>query len=301
MLCLLTMELGIKYRGRVATTEDVDFINRLIKDNPNDSRRALSVKLCEAWNWTQPNGALRDMVCRGFMLELHRAEYIQLPAKKCNPDNPLMSRRMPDRVSIDNTSLSTSLKQALPLEFCQVRRSAQEKTFNFLMDRYHYLGYCQPVGEHLKYIVFLDKRPVACLAFSSAPRHIGARDRFIGWDKHIRQKNIGLMAYNTRFLILPWIEIKYLASHILSRIAKILPKDWMSIYRHPVYYLETFVDTEKGFKGTCYKAANWIYLGKTTGRGKNDQTRKPNRSIKDVYGYPLTKDFREKLCGGYND
>jgi len=301
MLCLLTMDLGIKYRGRVATTSDVTFINKLIKDNPHDSRRALSVKLCKAWNWIQPNGALKDMVCRGFMLELHRAGYIQLPAKKRTPNNPLLNRKTPDNIQIDNSSFSTSLKKVLPLEFCQIRRSGKEKIFNSLMDRYHYLGYCQPVGEHLKYIVYTNKRPVACLAFSSAPRHIGCRDRFIGWDKHNRQKNISLMAYNTRFLILPWIEVKYLASHILSRIAKILPKDWLSFYRHPVYYLETFVDTEKGFKGTCYKAANWIYLGKTTGRGKDDQTRKPNRSIKDVYGYPLVKDFREKLCGGYYD
>ena len=295
------MELGIKYRGRVATTSDVAFINKLIKDNPNDSRRALSVKICKAWNWLQPNGALKDMVCRGFMLELHRAGYIQLPAKKRTPNNPLMNRRIPDSIPINNTSFSTSLKEALPLEFCQIRRSVKEKMFNSLMERYHYLGYCQPVGEHLKYIVYANKKPVACLAFSSAPRHIGCRDRFIGWDKHTRQKNISLMAYNTRFLILPWIEIKYLASHILSRIAKILSKDWLSFYRHPVYYLETFVDTEKGFKGTCYKAANWIYLGKTTGRGKDDQTGKPNRTIKDVYGYPLVKDFREKLCGGCYD
>ena len=301
MLCLLTMDLEIKYRGKVATIEDVAFITRLIKDNPNDSRRALSEKLCRAWNWKQPNGALKDMVCRGFMLELHRAGYINLPAKRCPPNNPLMNRRMPDSIPIDDTSLSTSLKQILPLNFCQIRRSGKEKMFNSLMERYHYLGYCQPVGEHLKYIVYANKRPVACLAFSSAPRHIGCRDRFIGWDKHTRQKNINLMAYNTRFLILPWIEIKYLASHILSRIAKILPEDWLSFYRHPVYYLETFVDTEKGFKGTCYKAANWIYLGKTTGRGKDDQTRKPNRSIKDVYGYPLVKDFREKLYGGCYD
>jgi hypothetical protein len=118
------MDLEIKYRGRVATTEDVDFINRLIRDNPNDSRRALSEKLCMAWNWRQPNGALKDMVCRGFMLELHRAGYINLPAKRCNPNNPLKNHRMPDSIPVDDTSLSTSLKQILPLEFCQVRRSS---------------------------------------------------------------------------------------------------------------------------------------------------------------------------------
>ena len=165
------------------------------------------------------------------------------------------------------------------------------------MDKYHYLGYCQPVGEHLKYMVFAEKRPVACLAFSSAPRHIGCRDRFIGWDSQSRQRNLSLMAYNTRFLILPWVEIKFLASHILAQVVRILPKDWESLYNHPVYYVETFVDTER-FKGTCYKAANWIYLGKTTGRGKNDQSMKQNRSLKAVYGYPLAKDFRAKLAGG---
>jgi len=290
------MDLEIKYRGKIATTEDVVFINNLIKDNPHDSRRALSVKLCKAWNWVQPNGALRDMVCRGFMLELHRAGYIHLPAKKCSPNNPLVNRGMPEKITIDQSPLFTSLKQILPLRFCQVRRNGQEKLFNSLIDQHHYLGYCQPVGEHLKYIAFAGNRPVACLAFSSAPRHIGCRDKFIGWDQQTRRTNLSLMVYNSRFLILPWINIPYLASHILSRIAGILPKDWLSLYHHPVYYLETFVDTDR-FKGTCYKAANWIYLGKTTGRGKNDHTGKPNRSLKAVYGYPLAKDFRKKLVG----
>ena len=298
-LCyVLHMDLGIKYRGRIATTEDVAFIDNLIEDNPNDSRRALSIKLCKAWNWRQVNGALRDMVCRGFMLELHRAGYIHLPAKKCSPNNPLVNRKTPEQIRIDQRPLSTSLKQVRPLRFCQVRRSGKEKLFNSLMDKYHYLGYCQPVGEHLKYMVFAGKRPVACLAFSSAPRHIGCRDKFIGWNAQIRQKNLSLMAYNTRFLILPWVNIKFLASHILAQLARILPKDWLSLYKHPVYYLETFVDTER-FKGTCYKAANWIYLGKTTGRGKNDHTRRQNRTLKAVYGYPLAKDFRVKLAGGW--
>jgi hypothetical protein len=289
------MDLEIKYRGKIPTTEDVVFINNLIQNNPHDSRRALSIKLCQAWNRVQPNGAFRDMVCRGFMLELHRAGYIQLPAKRCTPNNPLVHRRKPEPIRIDQDPLSTVLKQVRPLRFCQVRKTGKEKLFNSLIDGYHYLGYVQPVGEHLKYIIFTDNRPIACLAFSSAPRHIGCRDRFIGWDAKIRKKNISLMAYNSRFLILPWIKIPYLASHILSRIGKILSKDWQNLYHHPVYYLETFVDTEH-FKGICYQAANWIYLGRTTGRGKNDQTNKVNRSIKAVWGYPLAKDFREHLC-----
>lgn len=292
----LPMDLEIKYRGKIPTTQDVAFINKLIKDNPHDSRRALSVKLCQAWNWVQSNGALRDMVCRGFMLELHRAGYIQLPERRCRPVNPLVNRQKPKPVPTDQTPLSTTLKQVRPLRFCQVRRSGQEKLFNSLIETYHYLGYVQPVGEHLKYMVFANDKPLACLAFSSAPRHIGARDRFIGWDQKTRQKNIPLMAYNSRFLILPWVKISYLASHILSQVGKILSQDWENLYHHPVYYLETFVDTER-FKGTCYQAANWIYLGLTTGRGKDDRSNKVNRSLKAVWGYPLIKDFRERLTG----
>jgi hypothetical protein len=177
---------------------------------------------------------------------------------------------------------------------CQVRRTVSEKLFNSLIEHYHYLGYCHPVGEQLKYIVYFQQRPIACLAWSSAPRHIGCRDRFIGWSAQSRKNHIHLLAYNSRFLILPWVHIKSCASHILGRMAKVVSKDWQRIYNHPIYYLETFVDTER-FAGTCYKAANWIYLGDTTGRGKNDHTYKPNRSIKAVWGYPLSRDFRALL------
>ncbi len=291
------MDLAITYRGRVATADDVAFINHLIKDNPADSRRALSVKLCRAWDWRQPNGTLRDMVCRGFMLALHRAGHISLPEKKFSPNNPLVCRKTPPKIMIDKSPVSASLHNVRPLTFCQVRRSGKEKLFNSLIARYHYLGYCQPVGEHLKYIVFAGERPVACLAFSSAPRHIGCRDRFIGWSQPVRKANLHLMAYNSRFLLLPWVRVPHLASHILGRMSsRVLARDWQAIYGHPIYYLETFIDKDR-FAGTCYKAANWLYLGDTTGRGKDDRTNRPNRSIKAVYGYPLVKDFREKLAG----
>jgi len=289
------MELEIKYQGKVATSDEVEFIKRLISDNPNDSRRCLSKKLCEAWNWVQPNGALRDMVCRGFLLRLESAGYIKLPPRRFTPHNPLATRKSPPKVDIDQTPISTPLSKVKPLEIRQVGRTPYEKLFNGLISQYHYLGYCHPVGEHLKYIVYTEGRPIACFAFSSAPRHIGSRDKFIGWSPAIRKNNIHLIGYNSRFLILPWVRIQHLASHILGRMAKVLSADWQRVYNHPVYFLETFVDTEK-FKGTCYRAANWIYLGATTGRGKNDQTNKPNRSIKAVWGYPLSKNFRELLC-----
>ena len=290
------MNAQLNYRGKAITGEDVAFINQLIDDNPSDSRWALSKKLCSAWNWVQPNGTLRDMVCRGLMLELHRTGHIKLPAKKRLTHNPFVDRKKPDRIEIDQTPIADELSQIKPLEFRQVRRTPKEKLFNSLIEHHHYLGYSHPVGEQLKYIVYARQRPIACLAWSSAPRHIGCRDRFIGWSKDMRTKHLHLMAYNSRFLILPWVHVPSLASHILGRMARILANDWHRIYRHRIHYLETFVDKER-FAGTCYKAANWIYLGDTTGRGKNDHTHKPNRSIKAVWGYPLSRDFRALLSG----
>ena len=175
-----------------------------------------------------------------------------------------------------------------------MRRTGEEPLFNHLIAEYHYLGYTRPVGEHLKYLVYVGSRPVACFAWSSAPRHLGPRDRFIGWSKEARREKIRYVVYNPRFLIPPWVEVRHLASHLLGRMVRMLPGEWERVYGHPVYFAETFVDSER-FKGTCYRAANWVYLGQTTGRGKDDQTGRPNRSLKDVLGYPLDKRFRELL------
>ncbi|MDP2645420.1 MAG: DUF4338 domain-containing protein [Desulfobacterales bacterium] len=291
------METLIRYRGRGFTEAEVAFVRQFIAEHPGDSRWALSRKLCETWGWVQPNGALRDMVCRGLMLALDRAGYIQLPPVKKHSSGPFTRRKRPALIEVDQTSVEVKVSQLKPLEFRQVRRTSAEVLFNSLIEHYHYLGYCQPVGEHLKYIVFSNDRPIACLAWSSAPRHIGSRDRFIGWSKEFRVNNLSFIACNTRFLILPWVRVSCLASHILGAMARILPAHWQNLYNHPLYYLETFVDQER-FHGTCYRAANWIHIGQTTGRGKNDQTGRPNRSIKDVLGYPLSKDFRRHLCGG---
>jgi hypothetical protein len=288
----------LKHRGRMITEGEVAFIRKLIAEHSAASRRALSQKLCEAWQWRQPNGTLRDMVCRGLMLKLHRAGHIELPpVRQVNP-NPLArpgaQRRKPVAALVDTTVLCASVAEIRPLQFRQVRHTWEEPLFNSLLERYHYLGYTQPVGEHLKYLVYALNRPIACLAWSSAARHLGPRDRFIGWSAEARRQNIGLVAYNTRFLILPFVEVAHLASHILGRMARLLAVDWEQIYGHPVYFLETFVDPQR-FRGTCYRAANWILLGRTTGRGKDDQSKKPNRPIKEVLGYPLSKSFRQRL------
>lgn len=288
------MESVLTYRGRQITSTDVEFISQLMARHPSASRRALSKKLCEAWGWVQPNGALRDMVCRSMMLALHRAGHIELPPVRQTPTNPLAKRVKPAPVEVDTTPIRTDLAGLGPLEMRQVRRTDDEPLFCGLIEAHHYLGYVQPVGEHVKYVIWAQGRPVACLALSSAPRHLGPRDRFIGWSAEARKANIHLVAYNSRFLILPWVQVPHLASHLLGRMARTVADEWQRMYGHPVYFLETFVDPER-FRGTCYRAANWVYMGRTTGRGKDDVTHRANRSLKDVLGYPLTKRFRELL------
>lgn len=282
------------YRHRVITEDDLVFIRRLIVEHPGSSRWVLSKKLCEAWNWVQANGAVRDMLCRGLMLMLHRQGLIELPPARRVTRNPMVERSRPVLVSVDETPLVASFTELGPLQVRQVRRTPEEALFNSLLQQYHYLGYTQPVGEHLKYLVYAQGRPIACVAWSSAPRHLGSRDRFIGWDKQARLKNVRLLAYNTRFLMLPWVRVAHLASHILGRMARTLSADWQALYAHPIYFIETFIDPQR-FRGTCYRAANWKVLGQTTGRGKDDQAHKANRSIKEVLGYPLVKDFRQRL------
>jgi hypothetical protein len=272
----------------------VAFIQALIDAHPAASRRALSKKLCQAWDWRQPNGQLRDMVCRGLMLALHRAGHIELPPVRCQPPNNVVRGHRPGAVAVDTRPLRTTLPALQPLAIRQVRSTQEEPLFNALVEAHHYLGYTQPVGEHLRYLVFAQERPIACLAWSSAPRHLGPRDRFIGWSSEARRRNIRFLAYNSRFLILPWIEVPNLASHLLGCLAKILPAHWERVYGHAVYYLETFVDPGR-FRGTWYRAANWIDLGLTTGRGKDAPSNKPNRPRKAILGYLLSPQFRPLL------
>ncbi len=266
-----------------------------IRAHPDSSRWKLSRQLCEALGWKQANGALRDVVCRGLLLMLERAGQIELPPVRRHIRGQCRTARLrPEAFLIDTTPLAMPLGALGPIDVQPVRRTAEEPLFQSLLEQYHYLRYEQPVDEHLKYLVWAQGRPVACLVWSSAPRHLASRDRFIGWSGAARRRNLRFLAYNSRFLILPWVAVPHLASHLLSRMARLLSKDWERVYGHPIYFLETFVDPER-FRGTCYRAANWVVLGRTTGRGKDDQTHRPNRSIKEVLGYPLTPRFRQFL------
>jgi len=284
-----------RYRGQEIGSEQIVFLREFIRTHPTSSRWKLSRQLCEALGWKQANGALRDIVCRGLLLMLERAGEIQLPAVRRHIQGQCRTGRpRPEAVLIDHTPLEMPLKALGPIEIQPVRRTADEPLFNSLMEHYHYLAYEQPVGEHLKYLAWAQGRPIACLAWSSAPRHLGSRDRYIGWSAEARRRNIRFIAYNTRFLILPWVRVPHLASHILGKVTRALSDDWAQMYEHPVYFAETFIDPGR-FRGTCYRAANWQLLGLTTGRGKNDQTNKPNRPIKEILGLPLTARFRKYL------
>ena len=254
----------------------------------------MSQEVCRAWNWRQANGTLKDMVCRSLLLLLQSKGWIQLPPPKGRPPNPLANRKPPVRVGVDQTPIHCPIAALFPITLEQVRRSPQEKLCNSLISEHHYLGYSQPVGEHLKYMAFSQGRPIACLLWSSAPWYIGVRDRFIGWSAKSRKKNLHLIAYQSRFLILPWVRVSHLASHLLALNRRRISRDWERIYHHPVYLLETFVNTER-FQGTCYRADNWICVGETTGRGKLSKSTKALLPKKAVYLYPLVKDFRRKL------
>ena len=289
------MEAIVTYRRRSVSRKDVATIKKIIASHPEKSRRFISQEVCRQWDWRQANGVLKDMVCRSLLLLLESKDLIKLPPRKFTPANPLAKRKKPSKVTVDNTPLHCSLGDVLPIRLEQVRRTRFEKIFNGLVSEYHYLGYIQPVGEHLKYIAFSHDRPIACLRWGSAPWYIGARDRFIGWSKRIRENNLHLMANNLRFLILPWVQVPCLASYLLALNRSRLSQDWQNLYHHPVYLLETFVDTTR-YLGTCYKADNWIYTGQTTGLGKLSKSHQPQLSKKAVYVYPLTKNFRRELC-----
>jgi hypothetical protein len=289
------MDVVLRYRGRAVTAEDVAFIGQLITQNPSASRRTLSQKLCAAWRWVQPNGMPRVIVCRGLLLALHRAEQIVLPpAHRVTPRRAAWPRQPPP-VLVDTTPLCARLSEIGPIEIQPARRTPLEALCNGLVAQYHYQGYVRPVGEHLKYLVTAAGRPIGSFFWSSPQLFLRARDEYLGWSHAARTRNLPLCAYQTRFLIAPWVKVPHLASHLLGRMARQLPSDWERVYAHPIVYVTTFVDPER-YRGTCYRAANWTYLGITAGRGHNAPTQKQTRPKKWVFGYALAKDFRHRLC-----
>jgi len=285
--------LPLTIRKRIITEEDIPPIQATINSHWDKGRKHISRVLCEEWNWRQPNGRLKDMACREVLLTLKRKGFISLPPSR-NPANNEKRNRSVPVVELPKAPLDGKPSDFEPVRLVLVRNTSLEPLYNSLVQQYHYLGYRQIVGNHLKYMAFIGEQPVACLGWGSAAWSVKSRESLIGWDKPTKEKNLHFVANNTRFLILPWISVKFLASQLLAINAKRISDDWLKIYNHPLYLLETFVEKSR-FQGTCYKAANWVRVGETKGTAKRGHDHLFHGRIKDVYLYPLRKDFRNKL------
>jgi hypothetical protein len=287
------MEQAYHIRGRDITPDDLDTIRGLVAQHWDKGRTVISRLLCEHWDWRQANGALKDRACRVLLLSLEQKGAIELPPSQ----SPIIrtGRKTHCRTfTYDTTPLDGCASRTEQLRFSMVRRTAEEGFWNYLIATYHYLGNPKIVGSYLKYLVYQGGRPVAALGWGSAAWRVAARDRFIGWDNDRRLVNLHKVAGNVRFLILPWVRVKCLASRILAANVRRLPHDWQAFYNQRLVLLETFVDTTR-FAGTCYKAANWHHVGLTRGRGKYGPNT-PGQPVKAVFLYPLASNFRELLA-----
>jgi len=288
------MEKTIVVQGKKITYKDIELVRQTINTNPSWNRTHLSKELCILWNWRATNGQLKDMACRSFLLKLEKHGYITLPLRQRSSGGNHRKVSVP-YVSHKSTPIACDLGSLTPLRIELVRDKDLLGLFKCLLSIYHYLGFSGTVGENMKYMIF-DKEDnlLSCLLFGSAAWKIAARDNFIGWNADTRKTNLNLLTNNMRFLILPWVKVPHLATHILGKVARRIRKDWIKRYSHPIYMLETFVEKER-FRGICYQAANWIYVGQTKGYSRSDRHATPKVSIKDIYLLPLVKKFREAL------
>lgn len=276
------------------TEERVEQIRKVIADNPEWNRTKISQYICQLWCWQDPNGKLKDISCRDLLRDLDKADKIKLPPPLTTAHKAGIKPKIV-HIEHDTTPIIKSLKGLRPLYIEKIDTSQKLKIFKSYIDQYHYLGFDRTIGENMKYIVYSqDGKALACLLFGSAAWSCKERDLFIEWDKKQRIQGLSGMTNNTRFLILPWVKVEHLASHILSLVTKRISDDWQIKYGHPLYCLETFVEQKK-FKGTCYKAANWIHVGNTTGRGRDGGHKHAILPIKDIYLYPLVKKFKFAL------
>ncbi|MFA5286302.1 MAG: Druantia anti-phage system protein DruA [Smithellaceae bacterium] len=281
-------------QGRRLTQADLELIGDLLRENPDWHRTRLSQELCRCWDWRNAQGQLKDMAARTLLLKLERMAIIRLPAPRQISPNKFRNRALP--APPVGEPINCGLRDLQPLTVSVAFPGTKEANlFNGLLAHYHYLGHRITVGENIRYLVLdCHARPIACLLFGSAAWKCADRDSFIGWERATRERNLPLLTNNTRFLILPWVRVPHLASHVLGLIVRRIRADWQAKYGHTVHALETFVERSR-FKGTCYLAANWLKVGATKGRTRNDRDNCVRVPVKDVYLYPLVKNFREEL------
>ena len=276
--------------GRIITRDDLMLFRQIIAQNPSDLRQHISRKVCLELDWYKPDGGLKDMSARLLLLKLHQSGLIQLPPPQSVNNN---NRKSPRRTPAGEPAcpIEEPLSNLMPLKLQRVTSKTDSALWNELIDRYHYLGYAKLVGAQIRYLVHSQFGPVAAFAFSAAAWKAKPRDAWIGWTQEQRNHHLQLVVNNSRFLILPWVNVKNLASKLLSMVAQQLPDDWQSSYGYTPVLMETFVDIDR-FKGTCYRAANWIHVGCTQGRGRYDRLHENKVSVKDMYLFPLKKNFR---------
>ena len=281
-------------QGRQIEAADIEWLRGQLAAQPDWNRTRLSRELCARWDWRNAKGHPKDMAARTLLLKLERAGHLHLPARRAPSPNAHRNRRI-EPVAPPKEPVRDALRDLRPLSVSVVAPgSSDARLFHGLLAHEHYLGQRNTVGENLRYLVRdRHERPVACALFGSAAWKCADRDAFPGWDRPTRERNLQRLTNNTRFLIPGWVQVPHLASHVLGLIARRIRADWQAKYGHPVHALETFVD--RRFRGTCYRAANWLHLGQTRGRTRNDRHKRIHVPIKDVYLYPLVEDFREAL------
>ncbi|MFM9999341.1 MAG: DUF4338 domain-containing protein [Burkholderiaceae bacterium] len=283
------------YCGREFSPDDIQTIKQLIEQNPKLKRTALSRKLCELFGWLKPNGELKDMTCRVALLRMQADGLLTLPPSHPNSGAHKALHFPPTAATDAQAPLLQPVHELEVLWLRRIETRADSRLWNEYIARYHYLGYTPMSGAQMRYNIFAGEQLVALMSFGASAWKLAGRERFIGWQECERRKNLQLVVNNARFLILPWVQSKGLASKILSRIARQLPVDWQQRYGYRPVLFETFVESPR-HRGTCYKAANWTHVGQTTGRGKKSTVHHQIIPIKDIWLYPLRKDFASVLC-----
>ena len=282
------------FSGRTFSPKDIELIQWVSKTYPKLTRNELAATVCEVLEWTTPAGRPKLQQCKVLLEELESEDIIKLPSKQVN----MIRGGLPGKalMEFDTREIAGEVKDYLPLTLVIAHTEDEQRKWRTYIDQYHMLGYQKAFGSRLRYFIRSGERELGCLQFSASSWALEARDNWIGWSIQDKKERLHLIINNSRYLIFPWVKVKNLASKVLSLAARQLQEDWLREYCYAPVLLETFVDREH-FVGTCYRAANWIHLGKTKGFGRTARGKKPNRSRKDIYVYPLQKDFRSCLIG----
>jgi hypothetical protein len=283
-------------QGRRLTPAELAEISELLAAHPEWHRTRISRELCQRWDWRTDTGRPKDMACRSLLLKLEARGWIRLPPRQ-RPSVNDRRNRQPVEIELDRSVLEADLASLQPLRIDLVAPgSPEDALFRALLQRHHYLGFRNRVGENLGYLVWSRTgRPLAALLFGSAAWHCQPRDAFIGWNVQQRHRHRGRLTNNTRFLIPPWVRVPHLASHVLARVLGRLNRDWRQRYGHGVDLVESFVEPER-FAGTSYRAAGWLPVGRTTGRGRNGPYDTASTTAKEVFVRPLGRHWRQRLC-----